>query len=327
MVLDVFTFGETMLRLSPPNMARMEGTTNLEVAVGGTESNVAIALSRLGKSAAWMSRLPDSPMGRMVANTIRQHGVDTHHVIWSDGDDSETERLGLVFLEHGSPPRPTQVWYDRKHSAASKMTPDDLPAETIAEARWLHLTGITPALSDSCRETVETALDLAQLDDVTISFDVNYRAKLWSPKDAAKTLHPFCEMADIVFIAARDARNLFGLQGNLEALARGLQRQWSGTVVVTDSTNDKDKGIVGYDGVEHATAPIYPVTIVDRIGAGDAFAAGVICKWLEHGSLGECLQFGAATAALKLTIRGDFALITRPEVEALLADNTSIISR
>lgn len=318
--MDLVTIGESMLRLSPPDTQRLEGASVLSVHVAGSESNVAVAMARLGKQAAWVSRLPDTPMGHTVANMIRLNGVDTSRVIWA-----EYERLGLMFVENGSPPRPTRAWYDRAHSAASKLTPADLPLDLIAEARWLHLSGITPALSESCAATIRAALNHAHQHRRSVSFDVNYRALLWSTEQAAVTLEPFCRDADVVLVALRDARSLFGVSANADAVsaAHELQQCWGGLIIVTQG----DSGTASDDGTTTAYCNAYPVTIVDRIGAGDAFAAGAICRLLENATSVDMLQFGAALAALKLTVPGDFSPLSRQEVETLISTNGSIIHR
>jgi 2-dehydro-3-deoxygluconokinase len=318
MQLDLMTFGESMIRLSPPGRERLEFASSLEVQIGGAESNVAINLARLGKRSGWFSRLPDNPLGRRVVNTLRQMQVETGAVVWDD-----TARMGTYFIEFGSDPRPTQVLYDRANSAASHLTPADLPAERIQSARWLHLTGITAALSDSCRETVAAAIEIAKSAEVTVSFDVNYRAKLWSAEDAGRTLNNFCADADVVFVAARDAVSLFGATGDFQDIARAMQSRWGGAVIVSQGTD----GICACDGGEVVTTEAFRVEIVDRVGAGDAMAAGIICRLLEDAPLADALRFGSALAALKMTIPGDLALVSRAEVESLLDDEGGSLNR
>ena len=308
-MFDVITFGETMLRLTPPPNQRLEGATELQVNVGGAESNVAVNLARLGKRTAWFSRLPANPLGHTARNIIRQHGVDVSHVIWS-----EDQRMGLYFVESGLPPRGALVWYDRQYSAASQLSPDDLPLEAFSRSRWLHLTGITAALSPTCRACVRVAFEQARKQNLTISFDVNYRAPLWDVKTAVRTLTPLCEAADVVFVARRDAVQLWGAPDEASECADWVQRRWGGTVVVSDG----QRGAVINDGETLISRPSLPTQIVDRVGAGDALAAGVICRLLEHAALEDALRFGLALAALKLSMPGDFALTTREEVETLL---------
>jgi 2-dehydro-3-deoxygluconokinase len=318
MTLDFITLGESMLRFSPPDKRRLEQTSQFNCYVAGAESNVAAALARLGKAVAWVSRLPDNPLGKIVANTLRQYGVDLRGVRWVND-----ERQGLYFVEDGSAPRPIRVWYDRAHSAASHMTPTDLDVDLIASARWLHLTGITSALSDGCRDTMRAALKLAKAQGRRISFDVNYRALLWQAEAAAKVLSEFCQAADVKFVAARDAETLFHVLGDASAIARDLQKQWGGVVVVTQGT----EGVYACDGQNDFTAQAYKVDIVDRVGAGDALAAGIICRLLEDAPLEDALRFGSALASLKLTIPGDIAVVTRAEVEELISKGSGTFHR
>lgn len=312
--LDLITIGETMIRFTPPGAERLETAEHLNLFVGGSESNIAVGGQRLGKRCAWVSRLPDHPLGHHIANTIRQYGVDVSGVAWAGAN----ERPGLYFVEQGSPPRPARVWYDRANSAASRMMPDDLPRGLIESTRWLHLTGITPALSESCAATAHAALDHAHQHGVTVSFDVNYRALLWSPEQARDALSPFCQNADVVMVAARDARNLFGTDD-----ITALRERWGGTVIVTKSA----EGAVGCDEQGIVEVKAFPTTVVDRLGAGDAFDVGVICQLLDSVPLAEAMRFGCATAALKLTIYGDFAIISRREVEELIARGGGSIHR
>ncbi len=315
---DVFTLGETMVRLSPPAPQRLEEGGQLFMNAGGTESNVAANLARLGKKTLWFSRLPDNPLGHYILMELRQHGVDTSTV-----QLVQNERMGLYFIEYGSAPRGIRVWYDRAHSAASHMTPADVPYEKLAQSRWLHLTGITPALSATCAETARAALEHAQKHQIPVSFDVNYRALLWSPETCAAAIEPFCQVAHITFVALRDAMTLFHTSDNIHDALRDLQARWGGTVIITHGEN----GASAFDGKTISHAPAFPAEIVDRIGAGDAFVAGVLCRLLEDAPLDDALRFGTAMSALKLTLPGDIARITRAEVEDLIQGSGSALKR
>ncbi|MCL4250811.1 MAG: sugar kinase [Anaerolineae bacterium] len=315
---DLITLGETMLRLMPPHGLRLGQSTTLDMQFGGAEANVAANLARLGRRVSWWSRLPDNPLGRQLAASLRGQGVDTSHILWADN-----ERLGLYFVEQGEPPRGVQVWYDRAHSAASRMQPEHVAAAWLESARWLHLTGITPALSDSCRATVEDVMRRARAQRLRISFDVNYRALLWSAEAAAAVLSPLCAAADIAFVALRDAHNLFDARGDRAEVARQLQDRWGGIVVVTDG----DQGAAAYDGSAAHDVEALPAVVTDRMGAGDAFASGVIDRLLDDAPLAEALRFGAALAALKLTIPGDVACVTREEVRRVLDRSASSLRR
>lgn len=311
---DVITLGETMWRLSPPGRERLETAHTLDIQIGGAESNLAIALARQGKRTAWWSRLPDNALGHNVANTLRMYGVDVSGVRF------EGKRLGTYFVEFGSAPRPTQVIYDRTDSAASQMQPDDFDWSLLRQARWLHLTGITPALSASCLQTTRRALDEARSAGIPTSFDLNYRAKLWTPQQAAPVYDELAGRSTLVIAALRDVRMMYGA----EITARALYERWNGAIVVL--TN----GAAGSDATNGETdfhADAFKVEIVDRVGAGDSFDAGLISALLDGKPLGEALRYGNALAALKMTLQGDIAVISRAEVEHLLTEGSSLIQR
>lgn len=318
---DLITLGETMWRLSSPGHTRLDVTDSLDVNVGGAESNLAIAMARLGKRVAWWSRLPTNPLGRHIAQTLRTFGVDTSGIYWQDG-----ARLGTYFIEFGSAPRPTQVVYDRADSAASQMQPDDFDWSIFQHTKRLHLTGITPALSQSCLDTVHRAMREARAAGTQISFDLNYRAKLWTWDECRPVMDELASQADLVIGATRDAQSLHNDTIAGEALVRALHQRWgSGPIVILTKGSE---GTYAFDGSQFHDVPAYTgVQIVDRIGAGDAFAAGLLCALLEGKSLPEAMRYGNALAALKMTVPGDIALINREEVEALLAERSSDIQR
>jgi 2-dehydro-3-deoxygluconokinase len=309
---DFTTVGETMLRLSVPEGERLERVEHLDVWPGGAESNVAVALSRMGFRAAWFSRLPDSPLGRRIGWAIHAGGVDTSAVAWTDDG-----RVGTYFVEYAPPPRRIEVVYDRKDSAAAQMTPEHIPWEFLLNTRMLHLTGITPGLSSSCLAVTAEACDRARHAGITLSIDVNYRAKLWTPSEAAEALLPLLRRATLVICGEADAATLFGLEGEAEQVLRDLQRLTGSPMVVLTVGERGALAVTGDDKV--LTQPAFPATIVDRIGAGDAFSAGVLCGLLE-GSLEAGLRYGAAMSAHKLTTFGDMLCATRAEILELLVE-------
>src|SRR5215470_15404560 len=194
MPYDVLTFGEAMIRLSPPNFKRLEQTTSLDVQVGGAELNTAVALARLGHSSAWVSRLTRNPLGRLIANHARAAGVGTDHVVWTDED-----RVGLYFLEFGAAPRASSVLYDRKNAAIAGIRPGMVDWSGVFKgACWFHVTGITPALSPSAAETTREALQAARAAGVQTSIDLNYRIKLWSQAEAGRWMASFMPLCDVL---------------------------------------------------------------------------------------------------------------------------------
>lgn len=310
---DVLTLGETMLCLSPPHGARLVQSASFDAWLAGSESNVAAALCVLGKSVTWVSRLPDNPLGRRVEAGLRGGGIDVSGVVWA----SPHERVGIFYYEAGAAPRPATVVYDRAGSAASFLSPAGLPEALFAAHRHLHVSGITPALSPSCAETVADALRRAKAHSMTASFDVNYRAKLWAPAQAAQALAPLMAQADVLLCSRADAALVFGLSGDAEAQARGLQERFGcPQVVVTAGAS----GAVGCAGGECVSVPAVPVPVtVERLGSGDAFAAGCLAGFLEGQGMEASLRLGAAAGALKRTVPGDMLAGTRAEIEAPLA--------
>ena len=316
---DVVTLGETLLRMAPPGQLRIEQAAHFELETGGTESNTAVALARLGVRATWISRLPNNPLGRRLARTLMGHGVDISHIVWADG-----ERLGLFFVEFGDGARATSILYDRADSAASRMTPDELPTELFSatSGRHLHLTGITLAISDSAAATASRALKLARTAGWSVSFDINYRAKLWSPQQSRSGCQPFAKAADILFAPIRDAQTHYDLPELItaEGALAALQREFPRTTVIL--TLGADGSIAAEPGRPPVRQAIFPGGgTVGRIGAGDAFTAGVLYRYLNRDSenwLVDALRWGAAAAAMKYTIPGDMALFEKEEVAALV---------
>ncbi|MCY3946591.1 MAG: sugar kinase [Anaerolineaceae bacterium] len=320
--LDLLTLGESMWRLAPAGAERLVTARNLEIQIGGAESNIAIALARLGKRVAWWSKLPYNALAENLLSVLRGHGVDVSGVVL---DPEEDARLGTYFIEFGSSPRPTRVIYDRARSAASRMQPDDFDWTALQHTRHLHLSGITPALSASCRATVRRAVEEARAAGTHVTLDLNYREKLWSWDACRPVVDELAKSCDLVISAARDARKLLKAQDEAASLARRLFDRWRRpTVVITQGAEPT----LAHDGVKLHCVPAFPdVTPIDRIGAGDAFAAGLHYALLEGADLSAALRYGNAVAALKLSMPGDVALVNRAEVEELLAAGSGEIQR
>jgi 2-dehydro-3-deoxygluconokinase len=311
---DVVTIGETMLRLTPPDFLRLGQGDVLHTHVGGSESNTAVGLAKLGRRVAWLSRLTDNPMGRSIERTIRGHGVDTSHVVWTNSD-----RVGLYFLENGSPPRPSQVIYDRAGSAFSKFN-DDMLSDTIFQpstARWLHLTGITLGLGETTQRLLRKAVRLARNAGWKISFDVNYRAMLWSATSAKAACNELFESADLLFLAERDARNLWQIdgEGDVHQSMRELLAIRAGkTTVMTLGS----QGAIAGEGEDSVLQTIEPVHPIGRLGGGDAFSAGFLHAWMENTDLKVALSWATAAARIKYSIPGDLPLFEKSEVQRVV---------
>ncbi|MEP7293226.1 MAG: sugar kinase [Chloroflexota bacterium] len=310
---DVTTFGEALLRLSVPEGIRLQAATQLDLHPAGAESNLASLLTRLGRRSAWHSVLPRNPLGHLIADHLRGAGVDLGGVIWR-----ESGRVGTFYLEFSVPPRATQVVYDRADSCVTRVTPEMLDWDGLLDTRLIHLTGITPALSASCYATMQAIIVRAKAAGIPVSFDVNYRAKLWSEADAHSGLLPLLQGVELLFCGQNDARRVFGIEGEPEAIVKALADATGAKRVVVSLGA---QGAIGWDGTQFTHQPALPVQVIDRIGAGDALAVGVIHGWLD-GDLALGLRYGVTLAALALSQRGDAVMTTPEEVAALMA-NTS----
>jgi 2-dehydro-3-deoxygluconokinase len=337
--MDLVTFGEAMVRLTPPNFQRLEQARSFDAYVGGGELNVAVAAARLGVKARWVSRLPENPLGHMIANRAREQGVDLH-VEWTADD-----RAGLYFAELGAAPRASSVLYDRSLSAISRIMPGSIDWSSVfAGARWFHVSGITPALSESASDVTRASLIAAKKAGLTVSYDLNYRSKLWSTEQARAVQEPLMEHVDVLITTEEDTRLVFGIGAEASEsyehvdaesyahVARSLEKKFNlRAVAVTLRENPRVllnswSAIVAAGGKIHR-APRYEVEVVDRIGAGDAFSAGLIVSRLGNGGWEDAVRFATAASALKHSIPGDFCLVTRAEVEQLLRGTSLRVSR
>jgi 2-dehydro-3-deoxygluconokinase len=274
---DFLTLGETLVRLSPPGMQRLDQARPFEVGIGGSELNVACLLARLGRRAAWVSRLPEGPLGRIVDGEARRHGVDMRHARWAPD-----ARQGLMFFEAGPQPRNARVIYDRKSSAASGMTIEDAdwPALIAASAR-VHLSGITPALSATCKALVLAVAALAGQAKKPLSYDLNYRSTLTTPKEAEAMLAAVAPHLELLVLAERDAQNAFGFAESGDRLAEAIAARYGVSLVALTRPPGADTGDIFLAHGTNRHAPRYPVEIVDRIGAGDSFVGGLIHGLLD----------------------------------------------
>jgi len=319
-VSELVTFGETMLRLSPPRGQRLETEGSLDAQVGGAESNVAAAAACLGVEATWLSKLPDNPLGRRVVRSLRGHGV-TPAVVW---DDSPDGRLGSYYLERGADPRETTVVYDRAGSSVTTVEAGELDLGVFESASIFHTTGITPALSETARETTGQLLAAAREAGVRRSFDLNYRSKLWSTAEARACYESLLDDVDLLFAPIRDARNVLGYDGDAESVAYRLADDYDiETVVVTRGAS----GSLAYTGGRVVEQGVIDAETVDAIGTGDAFVGGVLAELLAGSDIDRALRYGTAAASVKRTVEGDVLVTTREELDAALDEADGGISR
>jgi 2-dehydro-3-deoxygluconokinase len=313
---DVTALGEMLVRLSVPSGRRLEQAAHFDVHPAGAEANVATLLSRLGRQTCWFGALPDNPLGRLAVSALRDAGVNTDGVAWKDQG-----RMGTYYVEFGEPPRGTRVTYDRAYSCTTQLQPDEINWDLLLDTRLLHLTGITPALSPSCLDIITEAAQRAKECNVPVSFDINYRQKLWSEADAAQTLLPLIHGIELLFCGQADAARLFHCKGSMQEVAHGvLELSKARHVVVTFG----EQGALLWNGNEWQHEPARPTRIVDRLGAGDALAAGVMHGWLDQ-DLEAGLRYGVTLAALALTQYGDMVITNQSELLALCQGSSGLI--
>jgi len=319
-LFDVVAPGEVMLRLAARPPTRLEQAQQLDVSYGGTEANVLCALARLGHRTAWISALPANVWGERLARELRGHGVDVGHVHWREGG-----RIGTYFIEYGVAPRPIRVVYDRKDSAFALLDESEVDWPAVAQARVVHVTGVTAALGPRPRRLFERAVESARARGALLSLDVNYRTALWSPEEARAYLEPVLRQVGLLFVGVEDARRIFRLTGEPEAVAAGLRALAPEAVVALTLG---DQGSVVLTDRPRRPTRLYSLDVVtDRVGAGDAFAAGFLHGWLTTGDAQRAQDLGTALAALKCTMWGDIAVIRPGELEELLTQPDPRIRR
>lgn len=326
-------FGEVMLRLNPHGQNRLINATDFAVHYTGAEGNVAVMLSQLGLPSEVVTRLPDSEIGQAAVNSLRQFGVETRHI--ARGGD----RIGIMYLETGASQRASKVVYDRGGTAFQSVRREEFDWPAILDgAGWLHFSGTAPALGPQVRTVLADALDAANEQGVTVSCDLNFRAKLWTQDEARRVMPPLIERIDVLFGNEEDADRALGVRAGASNVARGqldtsayeevaekLSAKFGLTHVATSlrrsiSASVNEWGGLLFDGTGHHYSRTYTIDpIVDRVGGGDSFAAGIIFGLMSGRPPQECVEFASAASCLKHSIPGDLNLIQMSDVESLMA--------
>lgn len=335
----IVTLGEIMLRLTSPFNKRFVQSDSFDVCYAGAEANVAVSLANFGMEAEFVTKVPDSPIGECAVAAVRKYNVITSNIAKGG------ERLGLYYLEMGSSLRSSNVIYDRANSSISQADTKDFDFDRIFEnCSWFHFTGITPALSDKAAKLVEDALICAKKHSIYVSADINYRKKLWSTDKACRVMTPLMKYVDVCIAGPDDAEKILGVKVprefnaqngtdsvNYAAMSANLCDKYGFKYVASTMResysasdngwsaciySDKDKEL--YHSKQYRIFPI-----VDRVGGGDSFAAGLICGFSDGKDFKSALEFGVAASALKLTVPGDYNIVSKSEVESLLSGNLS----
>ncbi|MDR3343151.1 MAG: sugar kinase [Treponema sp.] len=338
----VITFGEIMLRLAPEGYYRFVQTLSFGATYGGGEANVAVSLANFGVDTAYITKLPKHEIGQAAVNALRQFGVDTSKIVRGGN------RVGIYFLEKGASQRASKVIYDRAHSAIADAVPADFDWDAIFSgvspadrASWFHFTGITPALSDNAAAITLEALKSAKARGLRVSCDLNYRKNLWSREKAGEVMEKLVPYVDVCIANEEDASDVFGIRakntdigsGSLsyegyKAVAKTLADRFGFKKVAITlreslSANDNNWAAMLYDGADYYCSKKYPVHIVDRVGGGDSFGAGLIYGSLQNWSSGEILEFAVAASCLKHSIEGDFNMVSVEEAQKLAGGDAS----
>lgn len=332
--MKVVTFGEIMLRLAPEGYLRFTQADKFGVVYGGGEANVSVSLANYGLDSAFVTKLPKHEIGQSAINALRRYGVDTSMIV-RGGD-----RVGIYFNEKGASQRPSKVIYDRAHSSIAEAKREDFSWDEIFEGvDWFHFTGITPALGGEVADICLDACRAAKAHGVKISCDLNFRKKLWSREAARETMTKLCEYVDVCISNEEDAHDVFGIDaentdiagGKLnhegyKSVARQLAEKFGFEKVAITlrssiSANDNDWAALLYDGKDYCFSKSYHMHIVDRVGGGDSFGAGLIYASLMGFSTQDTVEFAVAASCLKHSIEGDFNMVSVDEVKALAGGN------
>jgi len=333
----IITFGEIMLRLAPIGYERFVQAAELGATYGGGEANVAVSLANYGMDAAFVTKLPKHEIGQAAVNSLRRFGVDTSKI--TRGGD----RVGIYFLEKGANQRASKVVYDRANSAIATAKPEDFDWDRIFDGvDWFHFTGITPAISKSAAEICKIAAKTAKAKNITVSCDLNYRKNLWTKPEAGATMAELMPYVDLVVANEEDASDVFGItsagtdvdsghlnhDGYIDVAKQLVDRFGCKYIAITlresHSANHNDWSAMLYDNTGACFSKVYNIrNIVDRVGGGDSFGAGLIYGLLSGKSKQDALEFAVAASCLKHSVEGDFNLVSVAEVEALAGGSAS----
>ncbi|MHB8062166.1 MAG: PfkB family carbohydrate kinase [Ruminiclostridium sp.] len=332
----VVTFGELMLRLAPNGYLRFVQADSFEATYGGGEANVAVSLSNFGLDAKFVTKLPKHEIGQAAVNSLKKYGVDTSGIV-RGGD-----RVGIYYLEKGASQRPSKVIYDRSFSAIALAVHEDFDWDKLFEGvEWFHFTGITPALSDNAADICLAAGKKAKEKGIKVSFDLNYRKNLWPCQKAQEVITKLTPYIDVCIANEEDAEKVFGIKTDNTDVAGGklsrkgykqvaekLVSQYGFKLVAITlresiSASDNNWSAMLYDGEEFYFSKKYNVHIIDRVGGGDSFGAGLIYAQLSNFTSEDTIEFAVAASCLKHTIEGDFNLMSVAEVKALAGGDAS----
>ena len=326
---DVLGIGEVMLRLSPEGKDRISQSESFEKCAGGSELNVVSGISQLGLRTGIVTRLPDNEIGKFIKNKIRYTGTSDDFVTY---DASPEKWLGIYYYERGAYPRVSVVAYDRSFSSFVRFSFDELDPKIFQSCKIFHLSGITLALGETLRRQVIEMIRRFHENGTQISFDVNYRAALWSEEEAKKTIEEILQFVNLLFISEETLRRMLGRKGELKEIHRSLAKDYPELKLIAStqrtviSPTRHDFGSLVYDVAEdrhYSEEPDREIEVVDRLGSGDAYVAGALYGVLKYHDIERAAQFGDAMAAIKNTIPGDMTVCDIHDVTRIISTHLS----
>lgn len=318
---DLIGLGEVMLRLSPPNKEKISQSETFEKNAGGSELNVVSGAAMLGIRSAIITKLPESKMGHFIRNKIRYGNVSDDYIIYDHSDD---RRLGIYYYESGAYPRKSSVIYDRAKSSFTTLSLNELPDDIYEKTKIFHISSITLALDPNLKETSIEMIKRFKAAGAYISFDVNYRAALWSEEEAKKTIESIFPYVDFLFVSEETSRRMLQRTGTLEEIMQGYVKDYGCTLVATtrrevvSPTHHNFNSKMYYNGQFYEEAPYNNIEVIDRIGSGDAYLAGVLFGLIKYGTPERALEIGNALSAVKNTVLGDMSASSIDEIESVI---------
>lgn len=318
---DLVSFGEVMLRLSPPNKDKISQSEVFEKACGGSEFNVASGAANLGIRAAIVTKLPKNKIGHFISRRIRYGNVSDDYVVW---DNSDEKRLGIYYYESGVFPRKSAVVYDRALSSVCTLDKTEIPDDIYSKTRMFHISSISLALGDRLRDTAINMIKKMKENNVAISFDVNYRAALWSEDEAREVIKSILPMVDILFVSEETSRRMMQKTGTLDEIMKSYADEFGCKIVastrreVVSPTKHNFGSRIYYDGKFYEEPHYKNIEVIDRVGSGDAYVAGVLYGVLTGASVEDSMSYGNALSAIKNTVSGDMSISSIDEVNSII---------
>ncbi len=318
---DLISFGEVMLRLSPPDKEKISQSEVFEKNCGGSEFNVASGAANLGIRSAIVTKLPKNKIGHFIARRIRYGNVSDDYVVW---DNSENKRLGIYYYESGVYPRKSAVVYDRTASSVCSLYLSEIPRDICTKTRMFHISSISLALGQTLRETAVEIIRKMKENGVAISFDVNYRATLWSEEEARSVIKEILPLVDVLFISEETSRRMMQKTGTLDEIMKSYADEYGCKIVATtrrevvSPTKHNFGSRVYYDGKFYEEPHYNNIEVIDRVGSGDAYVAGVLYGILTGDSIESAMSYGNALSAIKNTVSGDMSISSIDEVLSVI---------